>query len=70
MKPYERRKKQVYPYYFLAEWNTRSLCWYDGKVAFLTRQEAQEAAVKPGKYRISAVHEDGKRVDFSAFEVK
>lgn len=70
MKSHERRKIGAYPYYFLAKWNDISMCWFDGKIAFPSYTQAQYAAKKIGRYRISEVQENGVRKDLPYFTVK
>jgi hypothetical protein len=68
MKPYERRAANAYPYYKLAEWDERNTCWKDGKQTFERIGLAMAAARKPGRYRISAINDAGRR-DLEPFNV-
>lgn len=68
MKQHQRRSEGTFPYYKLATFDAISFCFRDGKVAYATEAEAKAAAKKPGKYRVSVVHENG-RCDMPAFEV-
>lgn len=70
MKPNQRRESGCYPYYKVAIWNARSLCWHDTKQGHATEQSAREFAATfgPGRYRISEVDEHG-RLDREPFEV-
>jgi hypothetical protein len=73
MKPYERRAAGAgsdAPYYKLAAWDPRGLCWRDGKHAYPTLGAAKGAAQQaPGRYRISCVAGQ-KRTDLEPFEVQ
>lgn len=67
MKHYERRTGCGFPYFKLATFDPISMCFRDGKRAFASAEEAYKAAKKPGKYRVSVVHEGG-RTDLTEFE--
>lgn len=67
MKHHERRTGGGFPYFKLATFDPISMCFRDGKQAFETAEDAYRAAIKPGKYRVSVVHEQG-RTDLSEFE--
>jgi hypothetical protein len=67
MKHHERRTGGGFPYFKLATFDPISMCFRDGKQAFETAEDAYRAAKKPGKYRVSVVHEHG-RTDLSEFE--
>ena len=60
--------RRSYPYYKLASWNEQSFTWVDGKTAFDSDSDAVAAAVRPGRYRVSTVHEAG-RTDGAPFSV-
>jgi hypothetical protein len=68
MKQNKRRSEGSFPYYKLATFDAISFCFRDGKVAYATEAEAKAAAKKPGSYRVSVVHENG-RSDMHAFDV-
>lgn len=68
MKPFERREAGGYPYYKLAAWDARNVCWNDGKRAYPTEVDAMAAAMLPGRYRTSKVTEGG-RIDLAPFDV-
>lgn len=67
MKHHQRRNDGGFPYFKLATFDPISMCFRDGKQAFASAEEAYKAAKKPGKYRVSVVHEHG-RIDLSEFE--
>lgn len=67
MKAHARRTAGGFPYFKLATFDPISMCFRDGKQAFASAEEAYAAAKKPGKYRVSVVHEGG-RTDLSEFE--
>lgn len=67
MKHHERRTHGGFPYFKLATFDPISLCFRDGKQAYDSMEQAYAAAKKPGKYRISVVHEGG-RDDLTEFE--
>lgn len=69
MRQFERRAAGAYPYYKLAVWNPVTFSWQDGRRAHDSEQAATADARKPGRYRISAVHEEGRRIDGQPFEV-
>jgi hypothetical protein len=70
MKPYQRRATGKYPYYKLATFDNRAMCFRDGKHAFATESEAKiETIQNPGKYRISIITETGRK-DMPPFEIK
>ena len=60
MKHHERRTSGGFPYFKLATFDPISLCFRDGKQAYDSMEQAYAAAKKPGKYRISMVHEGGR----------
>lgn len=67
MKHHQRRTSGGFPYFKLATFDPISMCFRDGKQAFPSAEEAYKAAKKPGKYRISVVHQHG-REDLSEFQ--
>lgn len=66
MKHYERRTANAFPYFKLATFDERSFTYRDGKVAYQSEQEAQNAAKGKGKFRVSVVTENG-RTDCEPF---
>ena len=70
-RPHERRIEGGYPYYKLALWSDKSLCWHDLRKVYPSEREARAAAEAfgPGRYRISEVDEDG-RCDRLPFTVE
>lgn len=70
MKPYQRREQTAYPYYRVAIWCDRSLCWHDLKKPHPTKEAARNQALAfgPGRYRISEIDEHG-RFDLEPFTV-
>lgn len=69
MKPHERRQRGLYPYYKLAVWDPVSQTWRDGKTTYQSADAATQAAWRPGRYRVSAVLEDGGRDDLAPFTI-
>jgi hypothetical protein len=68
MKPHERRAANAYPYFKLATWDARNLCWRDGKYVCETEVAARADAKAPGRYRISRIDDSG-RTDLEPFTV-
>jgi hypothetical protein len=56
------------PYFKLAIWDARNVCFRDGKRAYPTEADARADALKPGRYRISRVDDAG-RTDLEPFDV-
>lgn len=57
-----------YPYFKLAAWDARNLCFRDGKTAHALYDDARAAAKTTGRYRISRIDVDG-RTDMEPFDV-
>lgn len=53
-------------FFKLATYCMISMTWKDGKRAFLSEADAVASVKKPGRYRISHVHENG-RTDLEPF---
>ncbi len=57
-----------FPYFKLAVWDSRQICFRDGKRAYPSETDARADAKQPGKYRVSEVNRDG-RVDGVPFTI-
>jgi hypothetical protein len=66
MKPHARRNTAAFPYFKLATFDPRYMCFRDGRRCFDTVESAEASARTPGRYRVSAVTEDG-RFDLHEF---
>jgi hypothetical protein len=68
MRHHQRRETGNFPYYKLATFDARIMCFRDGKKAFPTIEAAEKSIAAPGRYRLSVVTSDG-RSDLPAFEM-
>lgn len=66
MKPHTRRHTAAFPYFKIATFDPRYMCFRDGRRCFATIESAEASARMPGRYRVSAVTEDG-RFDLHEF---
>jgi hypothetical protein len=69
MKPHERRASG-YPCYKLARWDERLQTFVDGRSVYATEAKARAGRRGSGRYRVSLVTADGRRVDYEPFEVR
>ena len=56
------------PYFKLAKWDERSVCFRDGKRGFDTEADAIKSAIGAGRYRVSRIDDSG-RVDLEPFTI-
>jgi hypothetical protein len=59
MRTFERRAAGAYPFYKLARWCGRSLCWKELRGSYPGRADAEGAAAAPGRYRVTEVRGPG-----------
>lgn len=69
MKGYLRRALGKPDFWKLAIWDAAIQCWRDGKRQFDNREEAKQAAGRPGRYRLSFVQDGKGRRDEEDFVV-
>jgi hypothetical protein len=53
------RRRTAYPFYKLASWCPRSLCWKELRGGYPDRPRAEAAADAPGRYRVTEVRGPG-----------
>ncbi len=66
MKAYQRRELGIETVFNLNAWDNRLGCWTKIGHQFATEQAARNAAVKPGRYRISESR-NGERIEHEPF---